>query len=518
MADALRHLPRPSPAVRSFLAQEGEYVATADAVRSFLQGRDPVLARRISTRAFLPEGPSFLAADSLDVDALYGANGVRDYALHLASLYVDDITLAVREGIDPRFNLASHGGRIASVPPTYALLRRWLDGTPTLLDGWIDALARDAFARHSPDIVALTVPFPGAFYGALRIGRLAKAETRAKVILGGGYPSTELREPREPRLFDWFDYLALDAGARPILDLLSPAPPPPGSVLRAPCDGGPAPFLPPAYEDLPLGRYLAMDETANPMTRLWSEACWLKVVVAHGCHWHRCRFCDTSLDYVARYVPPDIPSVAAGLETLVARTGLRGFHFTDEALPPAVVRALCREILRRGLAIAWWGNIRFEAGFTRDLLELMAASGCIAITGGLECAHDRLLRLMDKGIRMDVARRVCRDAASCGILVHAYLMYGFPTQTEAEADEAMAAVRALFGEGSLHSAYWHRFALTVHSPIYRECEKYGIVPLPFPKGSLTRNEVPFEEPGAPDWTRIGARLAAETAALAAAVR
>lgn len=521
--DAAR--PSRSQAVRMFLEHEAEYIATVDAARSFLQGRDPTLARRIATRAFLPEGPYCASLDALDVDGLFGANGVRDYALHIASLYIDDLTAVVRDGIDARFNLASHGGRIATDPPTYALLKAWLDAPPTLLDEWIDELADEEFSRGAPDVVGITVPFPGAFYGALRIARRAKRRTSAKVVIGGGYPSTELRSLSDGRVFEWFDYLALDSGAQPILDVISSNPPASGTIITAacavsgargsvPCDR----FIVPAYEDLPLDHYIAMDETANPMTRLWSDACWLKVTIAHGCHWHRCMFCDTSLEYIANYIPPDIPSVVDGLEEIVARTGRRGFHFTDEALPPQLLRQFCEEILSRGLAIAWWGNIRFEAGLSRGLLELMAASGCVALTGGLECAQDRLLKLMNKGVRMDVARRVCRDAANAGILVHAYLMYGFPTQTEAEAMEAMASVRAMFAEGSLHSAYWHRFALTVHSPIYRECGKFGIKPRPFAEDALTRNEVAFDEPGAPDWDRIGADLRAETEALMAAVR
>ncbi len=525
IAECLRAIRKPSPAIRHFLGHEAEYVATIDAVRSFLQGRNPTLARRIATRAFLPEGPFFDSLDSLDVDGLYGANGVRDYAMHIASLYIDDLAMVVREGIDPRFNLASHGGSIAFDPPTYSLLKSWMDSEPTLLDTWIDSLADDAFSNFKPDVVGITVPFPGAFYGALRIARRAKQKTDAKVIIGGGYPSTELRSLDEPRLFDWFDYMALDSGAQPILDILSGNPPPPGSTIIGKCScpgdeisGNGAKFVVPAYEDLPLGNYMAMDETANPMTRLWSEACWLKVTIAHGCHWHRCLFCDTSLDYIANFIKPDIASVVDGLGTIVERTGHRGFHFTDEALPPAMLRQFCEEILSRGLAISWWGNIRFEAGLSRDLLELMAASGCVALTGGLECAQDRLLKLMNKGIRMDVARRVCRDATDAGIMIHAYLMYGFPTQTEDEALEAMSNVRSMFEEGLVQSAFWHRFALTVHSPIYRECEKFGIVPRPFPRGAITRNEVPFDEPGAPDWDRIGTRLRAETDALMAAVR
>ena len=40
-------------------------------------------------------------------------------------------------------------------------------------------------------------------------------------MLGGGWVNTELRALREPRVFDYFDYVTLDDGERPLLNLLA---------------------------------------------------------------------------------------------------------------------------------------------------------------------------------------------------------------------------------------------------------------------------------------------------------
>jgi Radical SAM superfamily len=125
--------------------------------------------------------------------------------------------------------------------------------------------------------------------------------------------------------------------------------------------------------------------------------------------------------------------------------------------------------------VSWWTNIRFEKTFSEDLCKLLAASGCIAVTGGLEVASPRLLDMMEKGITIDQVARVCKGFRDAGILVHAYLMYGFPTESEQETIDSLEVVRQLFEHNLLQSAFWHQFAMTVHSPVGLNPEKYNVV-------------------------------------------
>ena len=132
------------------------------------------------------------------------------------------------------------------------------------------------------------------------------------------------------------------------------------------------------------------------------------------------------------------------------------------------------------------------------LADLLARSGCLAVTGGLECSTDRLLALQRKGFDLTQATRVMAAFARAGVLVHAYLMYGYPTQTAQETVDALELVRQLFAAGFLHSAYWHRFALTVHSPAFRAADQLGIRILAARPTSFARNEIPFSEPSGED--------------------
>jgi hypothetical protein len=249
----------------------------------------------------------------------------------------------------------------------------------------------------------------------------------------------------------------------------------------------------PTYDGLPLAHYLSLCELLNPMHRLWSDGRWNKLTLAHGCYWKKCSFCDVSLDYIGRYEDLSADRIVGRIEKLVAETGQTGFHFVDEAAPPKAMKAMAKKIIERGVTISWWGNIRFEKTFTPEMAELLAASGCVAVSGGLEVASDRLLALMNKGVTVEQVARVTHAFSQAGIMVHAYLMYGFPTETLQETIDSLERVRQLFVEGCIQSAYWHRFAATAHSPIGLHPEKFGIRLLPV-ASTFARNDIEFEDP------------------------
>jgi radical SAM superfamily enzyme YgiQ (UPF0313 family) len=519
-----------SKSVRNFLARPDAYLSTIDPAIRFLQGKDPTLAARIASREFLPEGPRFHAIRELEAvesDPLlwaFGALGAQDQAKFLASLYLDDLADLVRDGVDSRFELSRYGEKLAASAPTLEPILEALAAAPTLVDEMLDEITEDLMARHEPDVVALTAPFPGNAYGAFRMARGIRAlRPGTRILLGGGYVNTELRSLKDPRVFDFFDFVTLDDGERPLLcllehlegrraaDSLKRAFVREGGQVRL-VNGAPEHDIPhkdtgtPTYDGLPLDRYLSIFEMLNPMHRLWSDGRWNKLTLAHGCYWKKCNFCDVSLDYIGRYDPASADLLVDRIEAIVAETGQSGFHFVDEAAPPAVLRALSERLLERGVAITWWGNVRFEKTFTPELAALMARAGCIAVSGGLEVASDRLLALMNKGVTVEQVARVTRALTDAGILVHAYLMYGFPTQTIQETVDALERVRQLFEAGCIQSAYWHRFSVTVHSPIGRDPARFGIRLLPEPEVSFARNDLAFEDPTGVDHAALGEGL------------
>lgn len=524
-----------TPLVEGFDTHFDLYQGTVGPVIAFLQGRDSTVAHRICSRRFLPEGPRF---DALDVyvdpddpeggDPLawaFGALGMQDRAHHLATLYLNDLADVLRDAVDERFEFVRYAESLAQAQPTFEPLAQALAVPLNLVDDLLAELTLAAIEREVPQVVLLSVPFPGAVYAAFRIAQTIKARhPQIVTLLGGGFVNTELRELTEARVFDYFDYVMLDAGERPLLALLDHLKgkrsqqrlvrtyvrdAESGKVRYINFMEADVPFEQigtPTWDGLPLDHYLSLLDMLNPMHRLWSDGRWNKLTVAHGCYWKKCSFCDVSLDYISRYETASAATLVDRIEAIIAETGQTGFHFVDEAAPPKMLRALAEELLRRNVAISWWGNIRFEKSFTPDLCQLLADSGCIAISGGLEVASDRLLKLMKKGVSVDQVARVTHGFTEAGILVHAYLMYGFPTQTVHDTVDALEYVRQLFAAGCIQSGFFHRFVCTVHSPVGKNPEEYGVTLLPLPEISFAKNDVGFHDPTGADHNSLGEAL------------
>ena len=410
-----------------------------------------------------------------------------------ASEWIDDLARQIRDDVDPDFGFSRYASRISTNAADFGVIERAIRHRG-VMDEPLERRLEAAIVETKPTVIGVACPFPGTLVGAFKIAAYVKAHyPKIRLMLGGGFVSTELREMTDERPRQYFDEFIYDEGYRYFVP-----------------EGTPIPiFVKPCYDGIVWDDYFDVVETINPMHRLWSTGRWIKLQMARGCYWHKCAFCDVHLPYIKCFEMPKATEIVDAMEELGrGARGRAGFHFVDEAMPPALIRGVSEEILRRGLAVSWWGNVRFDTSFTSELCDLMARAGCIAVTGGLECANDRLLKLMNKGITLESAQKALEAFHSAAIMVHAYLMYGFPTETEAEAFGALNYVRKLFRADLIQSAFWHRFALTVHSPIAREVERFGIVPRKFRKRKriFCRNEIPFVEPTAPDWGKIGAAL------------
>ena len=507
-----------SPAIAHLRENSARMLNVADPTIRFLQGKDPTLALRIASREFLPEGPRFAKLDEMGGDQhellhwAFGALGTQDQAKFFATLFLADIADAIRDGIDPHFELSRYAEKLAMSAPSFDPLCDALNSPPTLVDEILAELTLEKIEQHKPDFVGITAPFPGNVYGAFRIAQTIRhAHPKIKIALGGGYANTELRELSEPRVFDFFDFVCLDDGERSLPRLLDfiagkiPAEKLCKTFLREKGrvvfhNDETTPPVPhaqcgtPTYDGLPLEKYLQVFDTLNPMHRIWSDGRWNKLMLAHGCYWSKCTFCDTRLEYIERYSTAPADLLVTQMESLIRETGQTGFHFVDEAAPPAMLKKLSERLLARDVTATWWGNIRFDTFFTREVCELMARAGCVAVTGGLEVAEDRLLELMQKGVSVSQVARVTKNFTDAGIMVHAYLMYGFPTQTVKETVNALEYVRQLFAAGCLQSAYWHRFALTIHAPVFQSLEKLGItISKDWNISNFARNEIPFRD-------------------------
>ncbi len=479
------------------------YIDWIDDIVAFLSGGDPGFAHRLSSAAERPSGYK----TERWLESIGGCTGPED-ARTLATRILEDIADFIVGVLDPDFGTVRYADRLAAGIVDFGSLESSLDSS-YIMEGFYLPRIRDFIGSQSGvDIFLVTIPFPGCLAGALYLAREIR-RLRGKevpILFGGGYVSTELRNLADPRIFDYCDFLCFDSGYAALASVLdfiragshredrirldqlmyrdssggivrcrideNAAAPTAASVSRA------IAVTFPDYTRVDFGKYLRVVDSANPMHRLWSDTPWLKFHLAHGCYWHRCTFCDTELDYVATYVPSDMDALVAACARSSEATGLYGIHFVDEALPMGRLLAFAEANRRRAQAgkrpFHFWGNVRFDASWTPERCELLAASGLIAVSGGIEIASESGLTMTDKGFDLAGLVRCLVGMKSSGLLIHAYLIYGFPGQTEFQIVESAEIVRQSFAAGIVDSAFWHRFVLTRHSRMYADWKAGGM--------------------------------------------
>ena len=497
-----------SQKVARIFQERDRYIHSVEAAIRFLQGKDRTLAPRIANRSLFPEGPRF--DNTADMEWAFGVSGIEDKARYIATLFIEDIADYLREMVSPFFDLIKYAESLSSYAPTFDKIEKALNTKPNIIDIETMKLLDEKIKESEAQLVGFSVPFPGCLYAALRCGQYIKKHyPEIKVVIGGGFPNTELRHLSDSRIFQYVDYITLDDGELPIQrlteymegkcqakDLIRTYYIEEGKLIYSGNDDENIPFSEngtPNFSGLKMDLYLSMTDMVNPMHKLWSCGKWNKMVMAHGCYWAKCAFCDTMIDYICRYDAPKATLIVDRMESIIAQTGETGFHFTDEALPPKLLKEVAEEILRRKLTVSFWGNVRFEKSYTQELCDLLSDAGCVAVSGGLEVASDRLLKLMNKGVSIGQAAESARHFTNAGIMVHTYLMYGFPGETLQETINAIEVVRQLFCEGLVQSAFWHRYAMTEHSPSGQNPEKFNVRRTTLQRNPFANNEIDFEE-------------------------
>lgn len=391
---------------------------------------------------------------------------------------------------------------------------------------------QNAFTQTEPDfsrsqqkpsfLFCISVPFPGTFAAAMFICKQLKSAfgKNALITLGGGYVNTALRSVNQAELAAYIDCFSYDRGYSFYTELLANGLPAAAAYQTESVFGGEVAQgkanqtktcstsknrqelleienfmtknVAPDYTDIDFAKYPRLADDINPMHRIWSDGAWLKAYLAHGCYWHRCLFCDTKLDYVNCYKPVNIKNLYSSLLEQAKKSGVYGVHFVDEAAPPKMLEDFAS--LNKDKALTFWGNIRFEKAFSRDLADILAKGGLIGVSGGIEMACGEGLSNINKGI--DIKTLVFSLAAfkEAGILTHAYMIYGYYNETPQMLIDSAETLRQLFKAGLLDSSFFHKFTLTKHSTLFAEWEagKHPDLHPIFPKNNFTDYELHFK--------------------------
>lgn len=228
--------------------------------------------------------------------------------------------------------------------------------------------------------------------------------------------------------------------------------------------------LSPAGEDI--NSLPTPDFDGFPLELYLSPHLVLPLLSSRGCYWGKCTFCDHSFGYSGKYRPREAGMLYNDLDVLKKKYGTGFFTFQDEGLSPKLISALSDKIIQNDLNISWLADSRFEPAFSKEMSQKMARAGCKMLYFGLESGNERILACMDKGIKKENVRKICKYCSDAGIWTHLFLIFGFPTETPDEAKETMNFVLA--NSSIIRSMSFGSFQLTKHSKVYENPGKFGV--------------------------------------------
>ena len=424
----------------------------------------------------------------------------------LCSYALADLADYITAVFDKEFSLIRYAEALTVDERTFAEVEKGLD-SPVLEHFYKPVLCRHAELVSASDektLICISIPFAGTFVPALYTARFLKSQYGQKVFIciGGGFVNTELRDLRDASLGKYIDAISYDRGYgsyKALFDSIKNT----GTESAVVSTGSTTVFYEPLYKlrifqngkviepvwsdtarekyeteittqiipdygDIDFSRYLRMCDDKNAMHRIWTDGSWIKAYLAHGCYWHRCAFCDTQLDYVCAYRPVVVEKLYEGLLKTAREKNVYGIHFVDEAMPPVALKRFALENAKHGNPLYFWGNIRFEKTFTKDFAAFLSYCGLGGVSAGLEVAAESGLENINKGTDIRSIIRACAALKEAGVLVHAYMIYGFWYDTAQTILDSMETLRQFYATGLLDSCFWHKFVLTKNSTVYTE--------------------------------------------------
>lgn len=474
--------------LRRYISTKNNWINWIDTITAILCGKAREKEHQFLYSPFAPRGnrmENFLGG--LDHEPTV------DDVRFLCSYALADLADYITAVFDQEFSLIRYAEHLTVDERDFSTILKGLDSP--VLKNFFEPVLERLFLKEDfvcPELFLISIPFAGTFLPSLYIARFIKQHfgEKTSVSIGGGFVNTELRDFNDISISKYIDFISYDRGYGSYKSLIENK----NLLNKSNTDEKPvyklarftkkyiAPLwsdkdyekyeeevttkIIPDYSDIDFSKYPRVCDDKNAMHRLWSDGAWVKAYLAHGCYWHKCAFCDTKLDYVCGYKMVDVERLYNGLLETARAKGVYGIHFVDEALPPLALKKFALLNAQHGNPLYFWGNVRFEKSFTKDFAAFLSYCGFGGASAGLEVATGSGLKKINKGTDIESIVNSCAAFKEAGILVHAYMIYGFWNDTAQTIIDSMETLRQFFAAGLLDSSFWHKFVLTRNSTVY----------------------------------------------------
>jgi len=335
--------------------------------------------------------------------------------------------------------------------------------------------------RHQPQVIGISVSWTPQLIPAITLARIIKAAVPKIHICLGGNLITHLAD-RIVRLPDFFKNIdsciqfegetafsalceAIERGGD-----LSPVP---NAIWRE--NGVVRNNELRHIEDVQ--RLPTPDFTGFPLDFYLSPEPILPLATSRGCYWGRCAYCSHHFAYV-KYRTRKPEQVVFDMQQLSQRHHTTNFFLMDDCPSPALLEQIASSLADQQQTFRWGAEVRMEKKFTAEFCQKLRQGGCRIVLFGLESANQRVLDLMNKGVRQEDLQTVIDNFHAADINVWLLFFLGFPGETESEARETLAFLLA--NRKQIVSASGGPFVLSSHSDVHRHPDQYGVTITPSP--------------------------------------
>lgn len=212
-----------------------------------------------------------------------------------------------------------------------------------------------------------------------------------------------------------------------------------------------------------------------PLIRKAHDKKILDYETGRGCYWHKCTFCD--LNYTKKpynYREKSVKKIVSDLKRLKKETKNKTISFVNDAMPVKQALDLSNDIIKEKIKVSWATHVRFEKGFSFEILKKMKNAGCCKILGGLESGDQKINNeVMNKGIDLKDVERILRDCKNLGIRIVLFSVTGVPKETFFNALKTTKFF--LRNKQNINAILFRPVSLYSYCDYYCNPKKYGIL-------------------------------------------
>jgi anaerobic magnesium-protoporphyrin IX monomethyl ester cyclase len=161
------------------------------------------------------------------------------------------------------------------------------------------------------------------------------------------------------------------------------------------------------------------------------------LLTSRGCPF-LCTYCNTFAGKTARLRSAE--NVVAEMDKMWRDHAIEDFYVVDDIFN--MDRKRTADVFRMIISLGKNWRLYFVNGLradimTRELVDLMADAGTVWVTYAVESGSPRIQKLVKKNMRLEQAAEIINYSQDRGLVVNVNTMYGFPTETGAEAQETI---------------------------------------------------------------------------------